>query len=111
MNWKQETLHLYLKEDLLSKENYRPVKVLQTISTVFARVLFDQLTNFFTPLLCGFRKGYSFQYELVNLLQKRKKSLYEPDRIVGTLLMDLSKTYDCVNHELIIAKLVAYALN
>ena len=28
-----------------------------------------------------------------------------------TLLMDLSEAYDCVNHELIIAKLAAYRLN
>ena len=62
--------------------------------------------------MCGFRKGYSTQYALVNLLQKWKKSLDEPDGIVGILLMDLSsKAYDCVNHELIIAKLAAYGLN
>ena len=35
----------------------------------------------------------------------------KPDRIVGVLLMDLSKACDCVNHELIIAKLAAYGLN
>ena len=58
-----------------------------------------------------FRKGYSTQYALVNLLRKWKISLDEPDGIVGTLLMDLSKAYDCVNHELIIANLAAYGLN
>ena len=62
-------------------------------------------------LLCGFRKEYSNQYALVNLLQKWKKGLDEPGGIVGTLLMNLSKAYDCVNHELIIAKLAAYGLN
>ena len=39
------------------------------------------------------------------------KGLDEPDGIVSTLLVELSKTYDCVHHELIIAKLAAYGLN
>ena len=38
-------------------------------------------------------------------------SLDQPHWIVGTLLMDLSKAYDCVNHELIITKLATYGLN
>ena len=60
------------------------------------------------PLLCGFRKGYSTQHALINLLQKWQKYLDASDGILGTLLMDLSKPYDCVNHDLIIAKLEAY---
>ena len=56
-------------------------------------------------------KRDSTKYVLINLLQKREKGLDEPDAIVGTLLMDLSEVHDCVNHELIIAKLAAYGLN
>ena len=86
-----------------------------TISKIFEKVLFDQLTKFsnkfLSPLLCGFRKGYSTLYASLNLFQKWKKSLDEPDGILGTLLLDLSKACDCVNHKLIIAKLAAYGLN
>ena len=102
-------------KDPLNKENYRPVSVLQTISKVFEGVLSDQLTKllkkFLSPLWRSFTKGYSTQYALANLLQKWERSFDEPDGIVSTLLMGLSKAYDCVNHELIIAKLVAYGLN
>ena len=48
---------------------------------------------------------YSTQYALVNILQKWQKCLSVSDGIVGTLLMDLTKAYDCVNHNLIIAML------
>ena len=69
---------LFKRKDPLNKENYRPVSVLPTISKIFERILFDQLTKFpnkfLSPLLCGFRKGYSTQYALVNLLQKWKKN-------------------------------------
>ena len=78
-------------------------------------MLFDQLTKFSNRFLSAFsyssRKGHSTQYALANLLQKWKKIFDKTDRIFGTLLMDLSKRYDCVNHELIVTNLAAYGLN
>ena len=101
----------YKKGDALNKCNYRPISLLSTISKVFERVLYDQIESFFadkfSPLLCGFRKGYSTQHALLNLLQKWQKCL-DRGGVVGTILMDLSKAYDCLPHELIIAKLEAY---
>ena len=105
---------IFKKEDPLDKTNYRPISILPTVSKIFERILFNQLqrfsNKFLSPLLCGFRKGYSTQYVLINLLQKWQKCLDASDEIVGTLLMDLSKAYDCVNHDLIIAKLEAYGV-
>ena len=98
----------------LDKTNYRPISILPTVSKIFERILFNQLQRFsnkiLSPLLCGFRKVYSTQYALINLLQKWQKGLDASDGIVGTLLIDLSKAYDCVNHDLIIAKLEAYGV-
>jgi len=33
------------------------------------------------------------------------------NNIVGTVLMDLSKAYDCLSHDLLIAKLAAYRVD
>ena len=105
---------IFKKEDPLDKTNYMPISMLPTVSKIFDRILFNQLqlfsNKFLSPLLCGFRKGYSTQYALINLLQRWQKCLDTSDGIVGTLLMDLSKTHDCVNHDLIIAKLEAYGV-
>ena len=57
--------------------------------------------------LCGFRKKYSTQHALFLLLQNWQDAI-DKGNIVGTILMDLSKAYDCIQHDLLIAKLEAY---
>ena len=102
---------MFKKEDPLDKANYRPISILPTVSNIFERI-FNQLcfsNKFPSPLLRGFRKGYSTQYALINGLQKWRRCLVASDGIVGTLI-DLSKAYDCVNHGLIIAKLEVYGV-
>ena len=105
---------IFKTEDPLDKINYRPISILPTVSKIFEGILFNQIrrfpNRFLSPLLCGFRKGYSTQYSLINLLQKRQKCLDAFNGIAEALLMDLSKAYDCVNHDLIIAKLEAYGV-
>ena len=61
-------------------------------------------------MLCGFRKGHNTQHALLRLLHHWQKAL-DNSNIVGTVLMDLSKAYDCLPPDLLIAKLAAYGLN
>jgi len=57
----------------------------------------------------SFRKGHSTQHALLRLLHRWQSSL-DNSKIVGTVLMDLSKAYDCLPHDLLIAKLAAYGV-
>ena len=50
------------------------------------------------------------QHALTSLIEKWKLSL-DKHGYAGAILMDLSKAFDTLNHELLIAKLYAYGFN
>ena len=56
-----------------------------------------------------FKKAHSTQHALLKLLQQWQKEL-DNSGVVETILMDLSKAYDCLPHDYIIAKLETYGL-
>ena len=61
------------------------------------------INNFLSPYLCGYRKDFSTQLTLLSLIEKWKKVLdYEGFGV--DVLMDLSKAFDAINHDLLIAK-------
>ena len=66
--------------------------------------------TFLNKLLCGFRKTHSTQHALFTLLYRWQKKL-DRSGLVDTVLMDLSKAYDCLPHDLIITKFEAYGLS
>ena len=102
---------LFKKVDSTNKENYRPISILPSISKVFERLMFQQITsyvsNILSPYLCGFRKGYNAQHALLRLKNQLHKCLDRKENI-GIVMMDLSKAFDCIPHDLLIAKLYAY---
>ena len=73
--------------------------------------MYTQIENFMEDklpkLLTGFRKNQSTQHPLVNMLEKWKNTL-DKGSFVCAIFMDLSKAFDTMNHDLLIAKLGAY---
>ena len=105
---------VHKKDDPTDNTNFQPVSVLPLLSKVFERVSYNQLgkymNTFLNKLLCRFRKAHSTQHALFKLLQRWQNEL-DNSGLVGTILMDLSKAYGCLPHDLIIAKLEAYGLS
>ena len=60
--------------------------------------------------LSAYRKNYSTQHVLLRLIESWRRCLDE-NKVIGAVLMDLSKAFDCLSHELLIAKLDAYGFN
>ena len=102
------------KDDRTNKENYRPISILPAISKIFERIIYEQISaymnNYLSDYLCGFRKSYNTQQCLLSMLEKWRKAL-DKSNVAGALLTDLSKAFDCLNHELLIAKLEAYGFD
>ena len=102
---------VHKKKDSSDKCNYRPVSILPLLSKVFEKIMYDQLyrymNNFLNVLLCGSCKAHSTQNALFKLLQAFQKEL-DNLGFIGTMLMDLPEAYDCLPHDLLIAKLGAY---
>ena len=91
--------------------NFRPVSVLNTFSKIYERVIKDQVARgmekYFSPFLSAYRKNYSSQNILISLTEEWRKKL-DNNFVVEAVLTDLSKAFDCIPHDMIIAKLSAY---
>ena len=71
------------------------------------RQIFDYVEKFLSTFLYGYRKGYSAQQALLSMLEKWR--VYLDNRgYGGGVLMDLSKAFDTLDHDHLIAKLHAY---
>ena len=85
-----EVRPLYKKDGRTDKSNYRPISILSNVSKVYERSLYNQLYDFFDKNIfskyqCGFRKG-------------------------ATVLTDLSKAFESIFHDLLVARLNAHGL-
>ena len=105
---------IFKKDHPLDKGNYRPVSIFPLLSKVYEKLLFnwlfDYVENIFNLILCGFRKTQSRQHAFIMLLWSWEKEIDEKG-MVATVLMDLSKAYDCIPHDLLIAKLNTYGID
>ena len=109
---KADVSPVFKKGNHNDKTNYRPVSILPSLSKVYERLIYNQINhiteNALSIFQCGFRKKHSTQYALIAMIEKARKIL-DKGGAFGALLTDLSKAFDYMTHDLLIAKL--HALN
>ena len=78
--------------------NFRPVSVLNTFSKVYERVIKDQI-------ICGMKKYFSLS---LSAYRNKWRTNLDHNFVVGAVLTDLSKAFDSIPFDLLIAKISAY---
>ena len=68
------------------------------------------INSFLTTYLCDYRKGFNSQQALLSLIEKWKIVLDSKGYGVA-VFTDLSKAFDTINYDLLIAKLYAYGFS
>ena len=68
------------------------------------------MTTFLSDFISAYRKGHSTNHILLRLVENWKAAL-NSNLFTGAVLIDLSKAFDCIPHDLLIAKLLAYGFS
>ena len=112
---KREILHEIVNLDASKffQDTDVPTKIIKENDEVFAimfKQLGDSMEDCFLKFQYGFTKACSTQQCLIALIEKWK-SATDKGNSFRELLRDLSKAFDCLPHELLIANLHAYGFS
>lgn len=108
-----KVLPLHKKNDESKPENFRQIPILSSLSKILEIAIAEQMTafferfNFFTSRQFDFRKDRNTSDANV-FLQNFSQYAYEENRQSVTICLDLSRAFDCVNHQILSGKLEKY---
>jgi hypothetical protein len=106
---------LLKKGDKSNISNYRPISLLTSFSRILEKIIYIRLYkhlithNILVKEQYGFRENSSTQKAIFNLLKEIINALNNK-RKAGGIFCYLHKAFDCVNHEILLAKLEFYGV-
>ena len=74
-----------------------------SICKIKSEVSSKSFSDYISLYVSAYRKGYNSQHVLIRLLEERRQHLDNNDN-VGGVFIDLSSAFDCLPHDLLIAK-------
>ena len=77
---------------------------------VFKKQLIQHLGNKLSVFISAYRQAYGTQNVLIRFIEDWRSHLHN-NFLVGAILMDLAKAFDCIPHDLLTAKLHIYGFD
>jgi len=110
-----QVIPIFKKGDKDKLTNYRPISLLTSFSKIFEKLIYKRLyshmisNNILAKEQYGFRSNTSTEKAIYQLTNNILKAL-DNKNLVGGIFCDLTKTFDCVDHGILLGKLEYYGI-
>ena len=101
-----QIVRIFKKGNKQELTNYRPISLLTSFSKIFEKVIYKRLYDHVThyKILAneqyGFKNNHSTDKAIYHLTNNILKAL-DDNQLVGGIFCDLTKAFDCVNHNIL----------
>ncbi|XP_065652667.1 uncharacterized protein LOC136079922 [Hydra vulgaris] len=106
---------IYKGGDDSIKSNFRPISILSCFSKILERIMHNRLYNYLEKnnilyhKQFGFRNNHSTEHAVIDLANQILNG-FDNDSYTLGIFLDLSKTFDNVNHKILVYKLHNYGV-